>query len=104
MPVDQARAERLRFARQKAGLERSDVVSALKIAYSSYGNYEDGHRGFRDDTARRLAKFLGVNFDWLQTGAGLMKGREGDPLEGLNQEGRRKALEHIELLRRIYPE
>lgn len=103
MPVDQARAERLVLARKAAGLERTDVVSALKLNYSTYGNYEDGHRGFKDTTGRRLAAFLKVNFDWLQTGKGVMKGRE-DVLAGLSAEGRRRALERIEELKLLFPE
>jgi transcriptional regulator with XRE-family HTH domain len=102
MPVDLERAARLVTARKALRLERPEVAAALRIPYSTYGNYEDGHRGFKDPTARRLATFLKINVDWLQTGKGLMKGRD-DPLGRLNPEGRKKALEHIEMLERLYP-
>jgi transcriptional regulator with XRE-family HTH domain len=102
MPVDLQRAERLVFARKALGLERSDMAAALNIPYSTYSNYEDGQRGFKDPTARRLATFLKINFDWLQTGKGLMKGR-ADVLGRLNPEGQKKALEHIEMLERLFP-
>jgi transcriptional regulator with XRE-family HTH domain len=102
MPVDFERAERLVTARKALGLERPEVAAALGIPYSTYGNYEDGQRGFRDPTARRIATFLKVNFDWLQTGRGPMKGRQ-DPLARLNPEGQKKALDHIEMLERLYP-
>jgi len=53
-------------------------------------------------TARRLAKFFGVNYEWFNDGIGPMRGKP-DVLYGLNPEGRRKALEHIDDLRKIYP-
>lgn len=102
MTVDLERAERLVTARLELGLDRMDIVQALGIPYSTYANYEDGQRGFKDATARRLAVFLKINFDWLQTGRGPMKGRD-DLLSRLNPEGQKKLREHADMLERLYP-
>jgi transcriptional regulator with XRE-family HTH domain len=69
--------QRLRKAREAKGLEAQDAAERMRLAYSTLMNHEAGHRGAR----RRVmdyARLYTVNYVWLASGAGPMKG--SDPL------------------------
>ncbi|VVD74952.1 MULTISPECIES: helix-turn-helix domain-containing protein [Pandoraea] len=62
-------AERLRWARTKAGLSQEQLGTKAGVTQSTIGNLESGTRS----TARRLpqiAEVLGVNALWLAEGKG----------------------------------
>nr|WP_023595573.1 helix-turn-helix transcriptional regulator [Pandoraea pnomenusa] len=62
-------AERLRWARTKAGLSQEQLGTKAGVTQSTIGNLESGTR----NTARRLpqiAEVLGVNALWLAEGKG----------------------------------
>jgi hypothetical protein len=73
--VDQAMARRLVEARELAGYaDAADAARALNIPYSTYKNYEDGHRGFKEH-AEKFAKKFHVDVIWLLYGKGMPRGR-----------------------------
>jgi len=50
----------LKEARYKKGLERRDVASAVGITVAGYGCIENGKTTPKPDTAKKIAKVLGV--------------------------------------------
>lgn len=61
--------DRLKLARKNAKKSQADVANAIKITQSAYSQLETG----RVDSSSHLpsiAKFLGVDAYWLQTGEG----------------------------------
>lgn len=65
--------QRLRKAREAKGIEPKAAATRMRIAYPTLMNHEQGHRGAR----RRImdyARLYGVNYVWLASGGGPMKG------------------------------
>ena len=61
--------DRLKLARKNAKKSQAEVADAIQITQSAYSQLETG----RVDSSSHLpsiAKFLGVDADWLQTGEG----------------------------------
>lgn len=80
MAVDQAMAERLIEARELAGFQKAtDACTQFGWRYSSYKNYEGGHRGFTRHVPKFAAAY-GVNPNWLLTGRGVprLSGKKAD--------------------------
>ena len=57
--------ERLKQAREKAGLSRKDLGDATRITANGFGLYETGKRDISIVTLIRLARTLKVTSDWL---------------------------------------
>lgn len=57
--------ERLKAAREAAGLSRKELGDAVNLLPNSYGLYETGKRDASTATLIRLARFLKVSADWL---------------------------------------
>ena len=64
-------SERLKAAREHAGITQSDLAKRSKVAQSTIGNIEAGIRGF-GASVLRMAQACGVNAHWLATGEGQM--------------------------------
>lgn len=57
--------ERLKAAREKAGLTQSKVAAACGISQPAYFDIEHGDRAPSLAVAKRLAKLFDVSLDWL---------------------------------------
>lgn len=57
--------ERLRQAREAAGLSRADLIDVLNITPNAYGLYETGKRDVAAMSLRKLAQVFNVSTDWL---------------------------------------
>lgn len=57
--------ERLKQARERAGLSRKDLGDAINITPNAYGLYETGKRDATTTYLIRLANKLNVSADWL---------------------------------------
>ena len=58
-------AERLKAAREKAGLTRKELGDAINISPAGYAYYERGQRDPSLKSLVALANTLGVSLDWL---------------------------------------
>jgi len=56
---------RLKIARESIGATQKEVASILKIATSTYTNYEAGRSEPNMETIARLSKMYEVSVDWL---------------------------------------
>jgi transcriptional regulator with XRE-family HTH domain len=57
--------ERIRAARESAGIDRNELARRTKIGYSALGNYEQGLRELSIRAAKRIAKATGVPAAYL---------------------------------------
>lgn len=64
--------ERLKECRKKVNLRQEDVVTGVRIAYSTYRRYERGGTEPTLSDAARIADFFNVSLDYLA-------GRTDDP-------------------------
>jgi hypothetical protein len=74
-------ANRLKQARIAAGHESAKSAAEVMggVAVSTYIQHENGHRGFRAASAKRYARFFGVNAAWLLYGTGQREDTSVDP-------------------------
>lgn len=99
----EARAGRLKQARELRYAHATEAASALGLPEQTYLPYESGRTGFTHRLAR-LALFFKVNERWLLTGEGPMK--RGEPhrvaelFEQIPPEKQPYVLEMIELYAR----
>lgn len=64
-------AERLVFARGRAGLSQSQLARAVKVSASAINQVEKGHtKSLRATTAQAIERATGVSARWLLTGRG----------------------------------
>lgn len=99
--------ERLRWARMRAGFERSkDAAESLGMKPITYRTYERapgtaGARGFDHENAARFGRKFKVSWTWLLTGQGapdaapetelrVEVGKIADRIESIEDEGQRK--------------
>jgi transcriptional regulator with XRE-family HTH domain len=61
-------ANRLRQARETAGMDIQDLVEATGISRTTVTNYEHGYRTPRTVYLRAWAQATGVDLGWLETG------------------------------------
>jgi transcriptional regulator with XRE-family HTH domain len=59
---------RIRDLREKRGLTRSQLASAVGVTFAGVFNWEEKDREPRIDTLTRLAEVLGVSAHYLMTG------------------------------------
>lgn len=57
--------DRLRRAREKAGLTQMDVASAMYTSQAMISRYESGSIMLRIDRVAEMADMYGVSIDWL---------------------------------------
>lgn len=57
--------ERLRQARERAGLSRKELGDAINISPAGYAYYERGQRDVTPTSLIRIARLLKVSADWL---------------------------------------
>jgi transcriptional regulator with XRE-family HTH domain len=60
--------DRLRKARDAAGLTQTELADALGIGRRSVSRYEDGHQTPKRWIVMAWAEVTGVPFEWLATG------------------------------------
>ncbi|MDP9356796.1 MAG: helix-turn-helix domain-containing protein [Chloroflexota bacterium] len=60
--------ERLRWARERAGLGQRDLAVAASVGVATVTRLERGQTQARPVTVRRLAAALGVRVPWLAVG------------------------------------
>lgn len=69
-----ALGDRLRKARQEAGFAGAKEAAAwLGVNANTYGQHDNGTRGFGRDKAEMYARRFRVNIEWLLTGKGPMR-------------------------------
>ena len=81
--MTKARHERLREARESAGFKTgTDAAKFLGVATQTYLAHENGNRDVPTDAGERYAARFKVDFAWLMTGRGEMRGKSapGAPL------------------------
>lgn len=64
-------AERLKYAREMAGLSQAQAAELIDAEFTTISRYETGLRQPRDQRLAELADTYKVSRDWLLTGAGL---------------------------------
>ncbi|MBN9326555.1 helix-turn-helix transcriptional regulator [Cellulomonas sp. 73-145] len=82
-------ADRLRKAREAAGISTADFATDLGVSRNTITNYERGHVSPRRGALRLWALRTGVPLVWLETGAsnpGDPDGGEGLPRLDSNQQ------------------
>jgi transcriptional regulator with XRE-family HTH domain len=57
--------DRLRLAREKAGLTQMDVASAMYTSQAMISRYESGSVMLKIDRVTEMADMYGVSIDWL---------------------------------------
>lgn len=69
--------ERLKRAREDAGYaDAVTAAAALGANKFTYGQHENGTRGFKRDTAAAYARRFKVSLEWLLTGKGPMRPKD----------------------------
>lgn len=64
------KADRIRKARESAGLSQQEMADRIGIARSSITNYEKGHHAPLPTILKQLAMATGVPLAWMETGEG----------------------------------
>lgn len=73
--------DRLRKARECAGMEQSELAAAIEVDRKTVSNYERGHVKPRPIVMAAWALATGVDRQWLETGRkSQIPGPGGDPL------------------------
>lgn len=60
--------DRLRKARETAGLEQSELATVMGVSRQTVSNYEKGHVQPRRSGLRLWAMATGVPVEWIETG------------------------------------
>lgn len=60
--------DRLRKAREHAGLEQGELAESIDVSRTTVSNYERGHVNPRKIVVRQWALRTGVPFEWLMYG------------------------------------
>lgn len=102
MEQRKAIAERLKLAREQAGLSQGQVAAKLDWHRPTVSEIEAGRRRVAADEAGRLAKLYGVDVNWIVTG----DDSEADPAiqlaaRVLSKLKREDAEKILKLLRRL---
>lgn len=67
--------ERIKLARQDRKKSQSWLSQEIGVTQSSISEWETGNTDPTTDNLSRVAKVLGVNFEWLAKGTGEMEGK-----------------------------
>lgn len=101
--------ERIKYARERAGMSPSDLAETLKISPQAVQNWEYGKTAPKLSRFESLAEALDVSKEWLMTGKGKISLgeeplQEGDDekaiqwLKEMDSTRKREALELLELM------
>ena len=83
-------ADRLRKAREDAGLEQQELAAMIGVARNTVGNAEKGKTAVRKIVLNQWSLATGVPVQWLETGKAP---HSDDPNEGLDTSVRHQGLE-----------
>lgn len=64
---------RIREARTQRGWSQADLARRMSVAQPTVSGWEAGRKAPRINVMGRLARVLGVSFEWLTTGRGSME-------------------------------
>lgn len=64
---------RIREARTQLGWSQADLARRMNVAQPTVSGWEAGRKAPRTNVMGRLARVLGVSFEWLTTGRGGME-------------------------------
>lgn len=79
-------AERLRFARERAGFATAKEASdRFGWGYSTYAGHENGARGLKQAVAQDYARAFRVDLSWLLTGSGTPDTRSTPAQQGFGE-------------------
>jgi transcriptional regulator with XRE-family HTH domain len=76
--------DRLRKARETAGLDQAELAELMGISRASVTNAEKGHHGVRKIVLNAWALATGVPVSWLETG---VEGEPEDPRPKVRHQG-----------------
>ncbi len=115
--------QRIRAARNKAGLTQRELAARAETATGTIQQYELEKRQPRLEQLRRIANVLGVDINWLMNGhtmeerdaafkasadqryrdakEWLRQKKMDEAFQGLNEQGQQKAVERVEELTEI---
>ena len=68
--------ERIRFAREKKGITKTELSRRMGVHFNSIGNWETNKIQVRGSVRLALANLLSVNVEWLRTGEAPMNLQE----------------------------
>ncbi|HXF08357.1 MAG TPA: helix-turn-helix transcriptional regulator [Candidatus Acidoferrales bacterium] len=72
--------QRIQLAREKSGMSQTRLAELLGVTRSACSQWESGSgTSPRRERLEQLAKLLSVNYEWLATGRGSMRGRSSLP-------------------------
>lgn len=77
----EAIGERLRWAREQAGLSQAQVARMFDYHRPTISQIEGGVRGVRPDEIARLAEIYGVKEDWIIKGDSVLPGASDPRIE-----------------------
>jgi transcriptional regulator with XRE-family HTH domain len=67
---------RIRQAREKTGISQTRLAELLGVTRSACSQWESGNgTSPRRERLEQIARLLSVNYEWLATGRGAMRGR-----------------------------
>lgn len=103
--------ERLRIARERAGLSQLDVFRAINLNNKSLSRYENNATSPDPETIKALVSLYGVSADFIlglsdEVGSSCSSASQNpshgsSSLEGLSPEAKEKAKEYIEMLKTL---
>ena len=72
--------QRIQQAREKSGMSQTRLAELLGVTRSACSQWESGSgTSPRRERLEQLAQLLSVNYEWLATGRGPMRGRSSRP-------------------------
>lgn len=89
--------DRLRKAREDAGLSQAELAALLEVSRNTIGNAELGERVPLPITMRAWSLATGVPLEWLRTGA------VEEPVERPRRRGQPRRRSDTELMQKRYP-
>jgi len=76
--------QRIQQAREKSGMSQTRLAELLGVTRSACSQWESGSgTSPRRERLEQVAQLLSVNYEWLATGRGSMRGRSRPMREGV---------------------
>lgn len=74
---------RIQQAREKTGISQTRLAELLGVTRSACSQWESGHgTSPRRERLEEISRLLSVNYEWLATGRGAMRGRAPSAAKG----------------------
>jgi transcriptional regulator with XRE-family HTH domain len=97
--------ERIKFARESAGLKKADLVRAVGVSAPTISDWESGKiKNIEGANLLKLANALKVTPEWLQTGKETRQRTEPTPMIAANDDPRLAQDSDEAMLLRIFRE